>query len=366
MFSLRREATFENVKFVMTRGELGYDEVLKDFINAKFIYIVTYNISKGNETLLKELKKVSDNSEVHVYTNIPSRFDNYYYGSSLNTAKSMIDLYINKLNPSNFTENFSSYFSFNNHSKIIMTDNIAYIGSANYSSESARNIESGIIIDNSQDILKLKAIIIEEIRDNAESYYEYDNFPLIFLARELEEIKTILSENLWGVWEVHGIERGQYYRRGNINMDINIMEVFERFQVELDRGVVKLIQEIEHNSTDKELPSIEESIVEELDEINHLVQEYEVDQDIIEFLEFNEEDYIYKLMQENFINMTEEVLDEYVHRFTDQAFQIKTDLANNAENGFNDFELFLTSINESLMKIVTELRSIINREIDNT
>ena len=38
------------------------------------------------------------------------------------------------------------FFNFSNHAKIVGTENIVYIGSANFSNESKNNIESGIII----------------------------------------------------------------------------------------------------------------------------------------------------------------------------------------------------------------------------
>lgn len=37
------------------------------------------------------------------------------------------------------------YFCFSNHAKIIMTDNIAYVGTSNFSEESVENFESSFI-----------------------------------------------------------------------------------------------------------------------------------------------------------------------------------------------------------------------------
>ncbi|MGM0970834.1 MAG: hypothetical protein ACQEWR_19950 [Bacillota bacterium] len=76
---------------------------------------------------------------------------------------------------------------FNNHAKIIMTNNIGYIGSANYSSESANNFEAGVIIEDEHAIFQIKDIIDEEVESVAEQYYAYDMLPLIFLTRELEK-----------------------------------------------------------------------------------------------------------------------------------------------------------------------------------
>lgn len=43
-----------------------------------------------------------------------------------------------KLNPDNLGIKTTVFFDFSNHGKIIMTDSIVYVGSANYSEESAK------------------------------------------------------------------------------------------------------------------------------------------------------------------------------------------------------------------------------------
>jgi hypothetical protein len=50
--------------------------------------------------------------------------------------------HLEKLAPQEFVPLASISFCFSNHSKIIMTDTVGYIGSANYSDESANDWES--------------------------------------------------------------------------------------------------------------------------------------------------------------------------------------------------------------------------------
>lgn len=350
----------------MTKDELGYGEILEDFPKSEFIYIVTYNISRNIETLLDELRDAPEDTEIKVFTNIPSRFNKYTRDWASKNAKSLINIYVAKLDPEKFNEKFKSQFAFNNHAKIIMTNNIAYIGSANYSSESANNFEAGVIIEDELAILQIKDIIDEEIESSAESYYAYDIFPLIFLARELEEIKTMLSESIWGLWEVHGYEQGEYYKGGNIYIDTKIIEKFEYFQEELDNTVSELIQEIANNTSGRDLTYDEEELIEKLENLKELICKYEIDSEVLEFIEFDEDEYINDLMQENAINMTEDVLDDYIQDFTQQAFEIKEDRATNAQDGFIAFDSFLTQATQTMMDRADELRAIINERIDNT
>ncbi|KMJ60042.1 hypothetical protein AB685_04170 [Bacillus sp. LL01] len=57
--------------------------------------------------------------------------------------------------------------------------------------------------------------------------------------------------------------------------------------------------------------------------LQELICEYEIDPEVIQFLEFDEAGYIDDLMQENVIYMTDDVLNDYVQNFTQQAFEIK-------------------------------------------
>jgi len=104
------------------------------------------------------LDNVEEDVDIRIITNIPRRFHKYYNQTVKRAARSNISIYLAKLDPEKYNTNISTFFNFNNYSKIIMTNNIAYIGSANYSTESSNNFESGFI---TRDIE-----IINQIRDN--------------------------------------------------------------------------------------------------------------------------------------------------------------------------------------------------------
>lgn len=58
-----------------------------------------------------------------------------------------------------------------------MTDNIVYIGSANYSEESAKNVEFGFISQDKSLIDYINSFILPDIRSTAVPYYEYCPHP---------------------------------------------------------------------------------------------------------------------------------------------------------------------------------------------
>jgi hypothetical protein len=138
----------KDAKFVFSKDEVPYQEIIDHFKNAEFINILTYNISANNNLLLNQIKDLEANVNVKIISNIPGRFENYYHSTEgqryRKAAKKKIEVYMNKLNPEEFQQKMSTFFCFSNHSKIIMTNNIIYIGSAN-SEESSNNFEAGII-----------------------------------------------------------------------------------------------------------------------------------------------------------------------------------------------------------------------------
>ena len=173
------ELQFSGGRFVSLDRDLNYREVLNNFQAAKTIRIITYNISKSiqYDELLDALR-VTD-ADVQIITNVPSRMDTYYRtpkGEQMrSTARDNIHIYLSKLNPGSFPKPFMPYFNVNNHAKLIGTENIVYIGSANYSNESAYNIESGVLIEDKTFIQRLYAEFFDSVRENSLSYFD-ENF----------------------------------------------------------------------------------------------------------------------------------------------------------------------------------------------
>ena len=67
---MKKEFTPNSVKFIYTKNELAYQEVLDDFQNASEITIVTYDISTKREELIDALKKTKKSCVINVITNL--------------------------------------------------------------------------------------------------------------------------------------------------------------------------------------------------------------------------------------------------------------------------------------------------------
>ncbi len=199
------ELSFSGGRFVSLEGELNYREVLEDFSRAKMIRIITYNISKNQryDALLDALKKTD--ADIQLITNVPSRMPTYFQsdaGEKMRaTARNNIEIYVTKLNPDNFSGQFSPFFSVHNHAKLIGTENIVYIGSANFSNESADNIEAGVLIEDKAFIQSLYTDFFDKVRGDSLSYFDesFSTFRLLilFLYAKFECHHKKLLENLY-------------------------------------------------------------------------------------------------------------------------------------------------------------------------
>lgn len=120
---------------------MNYQEVLDDFLNAKCVRILTYNISKNGyrNKLMDALKSLSPDIDV----------------------------------------------------KIIAPENILYIGSANYSDESQENIESGTLIRDKDAIKRIIDEVFPAIIDESTPYFDddFNVFRLFVISMERKFMK---------------------------------------------------------------------------------------------------------------------------------------------------------------------------------
>lgn len=89
-----------------------------------------------------------------------------------------------------------------NHSKLFITDDFAFIGSANFSFGSNNNYESGVVIDNKEIILEIRKFYLDELLDESEftnvpnTFNPFDFLPQILSAVE-KLSKTEKKEELY-------------------------------------------------------------------------------------------------------------------------------------------------------------------------
>jgi phosphatidylserine/phosphatidylglycerophosphate/cardiolipin synthase-like enzyme len=122
------------VYLVIAKGEHGYQPVLDAFAVASQVTVVTFNISKkADGKLNRALEALAEHVDLRVVTNVPNRFASYWGATPRTRARETIQAYLKNLNPASFDENAQAYFNFDNHAKLVATNDIAYIGSANFS-----------------------------------------------------------------------------------------------------------------------------------------------------------------------------------------------------------------------------------------
>lgn len=176
---MRKEYGISDCKFVCTKGELGYQEVLDAFPCAEKIAVITFNISGTQTSLLNALRQAPDTTAITILTNIPDRWPSYTSSYQRQKAKRTIDTYMQRLRPENFGRNTKVFFDFQNHGKLIATDKIAYIGSSNYSEKSSENSEFGIITRDPDFLEHIFSELIPGIIVDANPYYLYEYIPLL-------------------------------------------------------------------------------------------------------------------------------------------------------------------------------------------
>lgn len=152
---------------VLSKGISAFQKVIDDFPNADRVTVVTFNISATDRKLLDALGQAG--VKACIICNIPKRFERYFGDTVRASAKSQIKNYLEQLDPNRFGTVFETFFAFHNHAKIVMTENVAYIGSANFSSESQQNWECGIITEDANAIAQLE-LALEQIKADSIRY----------------------------------------------------------------------------------------------------------------------------------------------------------------------------------------------------
>lgn len=179
---MKKECLVANAQFIYSKGELGYQEVLNSFNSASEIAIVTYNISAWENRLISALRTAGAHCTVTIIANIPNRWEYYKDDFARDKAKKEITTYLSLLNPDCLGNDASVSFNFTNHGKIIMTNSIVYIGSANYSQKSKDNFECGFISKDKNFIEYIRTNVLPNLQSAAVPYYEYDYTELLLEA----------------------------------------------------------------------------------------------------------------------------------------------------------------------------------------
>lgn len=301
-----------NISIPITSGEvvigreaMNYQRILDDFANAHTVRILTYNVSKNQNKnkLIDALKTIKEDADVIIISNIPSRMPYYYNSHSGESMKKSyrnnFAAYIQRLNPENFQSNPDVLFNFTNHAKIIGTENILYVGSANYSDESEGNIESGTIITDKDAIKNIYKEFFSPVIDESIPYYDdnFNEFRLFVLSMKAKFSKWLYWFENHLVWynsetKINGI-------RDYFELDEDeLYELYSNIE-ELNMFIIHL--ENTYSEEDEAYNGLINDILISFRNINITwMEEFtRVDSDFYNFVTYSEEERINELLQEN-------------------------------------------------------------------
>ncbi len=372
---MKKEFKTKDAKFVYSKKELGYQEVLDRFEEAYEITIVTYNISERQIDLINALKRVGDYCLINVITNIPSRWENYYGDTFSEKAKQKINLYMTKLNPEKLGLNSVVFFDFSNHGKIIMTDSIAYVGSANYSEESSNNTEFGFIIEDKEFLEFIRKELLPDLKSTAIPYYEYDYTSLLLEANvALSAVFNIKNELYETFYRLHdGMGEKWYY---DVEYASTLTEFTLNKIMDITREACKVANDIYDaidvisKSDDDEMIAIND-LYEDLLDLSSRIEEIRGFDSLIELSEFDSNEYINKaLEQDHSLEAYEENLQKCIDSALEEAQGIVWELTHKAKDDADELIKELQKYCDKYAVYIENLRKRkikrVNTSIDNT
>jgi len=364
-------------EFVAGEDELCFQRVLDDFPNAEYINVLTYNISARNDNLLTAIRNAAKcDIPINIITNIPSRWDWYGSTSLLNKAKKNIKLYERKLNPEALGRRVNVFFKFNNHAKIIMTNNIIYWGSANYSDESKQNYECGTISTDKQFIKFIQNEVITAIIANTTSYYSFEyNKCLLGLFSAISAIHNIHEEIYDASYNYRSDYDTSFEERFFFNPYDNylrweMLESYTETIVEFNNMLQALQDDLEENNRDYDKRNLS-PLVKDYERFISMKngQISELCEKIRPLVCFDEEEYVQDLLQGEFYREAyDEKLDYYAQLASDMGREKKSEYIASYKDDVIALLKALDEYEPSILKFIERLMEIakVNDEIDNT
>lgn len=362
---VKKEFLTSNAKFVYSKNELGYQEVLDRFKDAKQITIITFNISEKQNTLVNALKKAGDSCIINVITNIPNRWETYYGDAFRDKARKKINLYMTKLMPESLGAKTAVFFDFSNHGKIIMTDSIVYVGSANYSEESANNTEFGFLSEDKELIEFINMDVLPDIQSLAIPYYEYDYTAVLLEANvALAAVYNIKNELFEEVYRLHDDIDGEWYYYEYNETSLTVFTLDKTLQIideacNVARDVYDAIDVITNGDEDETTNANDE--YDEILAVASHIEEIRSYDTLIELSEFDSGEFVNQQLQKEYaMEAYEENLENCINSASEDAQNIVLDLTQTAKD---DIDKLLSELQEYCDKYANFIDNLRAREI---
>ncbi len=348
---------------VITKDEHNFTEVLESFCDSSRIAISTYNISTSDNSLLNKIIDSHPSMSI-IILNIPGRFENYTTGKARLKARNVINSYCNLVSALNFNLNLRILFNFKNHAKIIVTDNLAYIGSANYSSESKDNFECGVVFNDVDICSQIYEKLFMAIASSSIDYTptakirfftkKYQEFTEIYqnLTAELHDSLYTLIDHPSGYKEIFDYEKDDITcelieKLDEVNEQLS--EYADQFKYLQDDEMCKLINDL--NQSADMLGDLSQP-----DGPIYIAASF----DIMKF----KENYI----SDNAVYINEDNIDDYDKKAQDMALEKLKTLMTKAYKYFQKYESLTSQVQIVAENIITRLFILKPRDefIDNT
>ncbi|WP_066309241.1 phospholipase D-like domain-containing protein [Bacillus sp. FJAT-29814] len=362
----------------LSKDSFGYQEVLDDFENTRTVNIVTFNISKNDSDLIEKLYEIDEKVSVNIITNIPSRFETYVipkyktWKTPAQRALENIEYYCDTLDSVNFDCDVTLYFNFENHSKIITTDNVAYIGSANFSDESQNNFEAGIIIKNKADVDRINNVLIPEIIRHSKrfstSYYNVVHEFMKEMLRESANVAARLDEGLFTFAEVEYCRDEKIFDFFDGSVSRDLWEDFKKMWYSVEDFISEIIEEFKDEVDITPVVEYLKLLNERMDFIEAELSELAAYQPDIS--DYAQESHLYHTGEPEDLEIAFQIAQDRINEERADILRNITNQTNDIESALGDIPQIIEKINLELDKIEENLSQTIiyenERVINNT
>jgi len=201
---LFRSTFNDNYELIQSNGECCYVDILKKFNNTSNIYVMMFKDFKRNLVVSKLLEKVDPEIKVNFISDIENK-------NIINTQE---------------YKDINDELSFDEYSKVIMTDKLLYLGTANHPSE-GNDFECGFMISDLKLIEQVKEKLFKEKNEFVTAFTEeFIELEIIFM-NYYAKVNRALENIVCGAFKEDSKGNG-YYNETTAKVNSDDLELLSR------------------------------------------------------------------------------------------------------------------------------------------